>query len=192
MFPHSHRRAFLQQMAKTGLLASAGEYAFVNGLPELSAQEVQAARQLARVEADAEPLVRLIEDTPQNRLLEAAVERIRGGTSYQQLLAAVLLAGVRGIRPRPVGFKFHAVLVVNSAHLASLAAHDRDRWLPILWALDNFKRSQDTNRREGDWRMAPVDEAHLPAAAHAGQRFREATDTRHEEGADRAIAAWTR
>ena len=37
------------------------------------------------------------------------------------MLAALLLAGVRNIQPRPnVGFKFHAVLVVNSAHLASL------------------------------------------------------------------------
>jgi hypothetical protein len=34
------------------------------------------------------------------------------------VLAALLLAGVRNIQPRPVGFKFHAVLVVNSAHLA--------------------------------------------------------------------------
>jgi hypothetical protein len=32
-----------------------------------------------------------------------------------------LLAGVRNIEPRPsVGFKFHAVLVVNPVHLASL------------------------------------------------------------------------
>ena len=40
-----------------------------------------------------------------------------------------------------VGFKFHAVLVVNSAHLASQAASDRDRWLPLFWSLDNFKAS---------------------------------------------------
>ena len=41
------------------------------------------------------------------------------------MLAALLLAGVRNVQPRPsVGFKFHAVLVVNSAHLASLASAD--------------------------------------------------------------------
>src|SRR5439155_24102561 len=119
---------FLKATAGAGLLASAGDYAFLSQLPALSAQEVRAARNMARVEPDVEPLVRLIEDTPQNRLIQAAAERIRGGTSYQELLAAVMLAGVRGIQPRPVGFKFHAVLVVNSAHLASLAAHDRDRW----------------------------------------------------------------
>ena len=41
-----------------------------------------------------------------------------------------------------VGHKFHAVLVVNSAHLASLGSPDTDRWLPIFWALDYFKSSQ--------------------------------------------------
>src|ERR1043166_7515290 len=131
MFSPSHRRGFLKQTAGAGLLAGAGDYAFLQQLPALSAQEVRAARNMARVESDVEPLVRLIEDTPQNRLIEAAAERIKGGTSYQQLLAAVMLAGVRGIQPRPVGFKFHAVLVINSAHLAPLAAEDRDRWAPL-------------------------------------------------------------
>jgi len=192
MFPQTHRRAFLRQVAKAGLLASAGEYAFINSLPPLSAQEVRAARRMAEVAADIEPLVRLIEDTPQEQLIGAVAERVRGGASYQQLLGAVMLAGVRGIQPRPVGFKFHAVLVVNSAHIASLAAQDRDRWLPLFWACDNFKRSQATNAREGDWRMAPVEEGQLPAAAHAGQRFREAMDNWDTDGADRAIAAWRR
>ncbi len=192
MFTPSHRRNFLKQTAGAGLLAAAGEYAFLQQLPALSAQEVRAARNMARVESDVEPLVRLIEDTPQNRLIEAAAERVRGGTSYQELLAAVMLAGVRGIQPRPVGFKFHAVLVINSAHLASLAAHDRDRWLPLFWAIDNFKRSQAANAQQGDWRMAPVEESRLPDAAHAGQRFREAMDNWDTEAADVAIAAWAR
>lgn len=192
MVPQTNRRSFLQQAAKTGLLAAAGEYAFLNSLPALSAQEVRAARDMARVAGDIEPLVRLIEDTPQNRLMELIAERVRGGASYQELLSAVMLAGVRGIQPRPVGFKFHAVLVVNSAHQASLAAQDRDRWLPLFWACDNFKRSQQRNRAEGDWRMAPLDEARLPAAAHAGQRFREAMDNWDTEAADAAIAAWSR
>ncbi|MCI0680489.1 MAG: hypothetical protein L0Y71_00170 [Gemmataceae bacterium] len=192
MFPQANRRVFLQRAAQTGLLAAAGEYAFLNRLPALSAQEVRAARNMARVAGDIEPLVRLIEDSPQNRLMELIAERVRGGTSYQELLSAVMLAGVRGIQPRPVGFKFHAVLVVNSAHQASLAAHDRDRWLPLFWACDNFKRSQERNRQEGDWRMAPVDEARLPDAAHAGERFREAMDNWDTEGADIAVAAWAR
>ena len=75
--------------------------------------------------------------------LEEVGDRIKRGLSYRELLAALLLAGVRNVQPRPqVGFKFHAVLVVNSAHLASLASPAEDRWLPIFWALDHFKSAQ--------------------------------------------------
>jgi hypothetical protein len=192
MSASTHRRTFLKQMAEAGLLANLGGFAFLNSLPRLSAQEVRGGRNLARVEADIEPLVRLLEDTPRAQVLQTVADRIRNGTSYQELLAALMLAGVRGIQPRPVGFKFHAVLVVNSAHLASIAAHDRDRWLPLFWSVDNFKESQARNGREGNWVMSPVAEAQLPAAAHAERRFREAMDNWDEDGADVAIASWAR
>ena len=56
---------------------------------------------------------------------------------------------MKNVEPRPsVGFKFHAVLVVNSAHLASLASPAEHRWLPIFWALDYFK-SAEAQRRGG-------------------------------------------
>src|SRR5439155_19772192 len=119
-------------------------------------------------------------------------ERIRGGTSYQQLLGAGMLGGVRGIRTRPVGFQLHAVLVVNSAHLAAQAARDQDRWLPLFWAIDNFKSSQARNRQVGDWVMPPVEDAQLPGAAQAAQRFRDAMDNWDEAGDDRAVAALAR
>src|SRR5262249_28927511 len=150
------------------------------------------ARAMAQVSPDVEPLVRLIENTDRGRLLEAVAERIRGGATYQELLAAVMLAGVRGIRPRPVGFKFHAVLVVNSAHLAAQGARAQDRWLPLFWAIDNYKSSQARNRQEGDWVMPPIDEAQVPSAAQAAQRFRDAMDNWDEPGADRAIAGLAR
>ena len=109
--------------------------------------EAKDVRRIVELAPDIEPLVKLIEDTDRNKLLEVVAERINKGTSYGQLLAALLLAGVRGIQPRPVGFKFHAVLVVNSAHLAALDADDRERWLPVFWALDNFKTSQARNKK---------------------------------------------
>jgi hypothetical protein len=108
------------------------------------------------------------------------------------LLTALLLAGVRDIQPRPVGFKFHAVLVVNSAHLASLAAPDHERWLPIFWALDYFKSSQAANVREGDWHMQGVDESKLPSAIKARQAFTEAMDKWDEPAADLAVTALAR
>src|SRR2546427_147550 len=84
-------------------LGFVGDFAFLQNLPPLSAQQVQ--RALAPVPGDIEPLVRLIEDTPRNRLLEEVGGRIRSGAGYQQILSALMLAGVRGIQPRPVGFR---------------------------------------------------------------------------------------
>lgn len=186
------RRDWMTRSARVGLVAGLGDFTFLKGLPAVSADDVRPARNMVRLSPDIEPLVRLIEDTPRERLLEVAAARVRGGTSYQELLSAVMLAGVRGIQPRPVGFKFHAVLVINSAHLAAEAAIDRDRWLPLFWSLDNFKVSQERNGREGDWRMAPASESQLPIASLARQRFTEAMDNWDEEGADRAISGLAR
>jgi hypothetical protein len=192
MFSDPSRRAFLSSAAGAGVLASLGDFGFLRSLPSLSAAQVQAVPNIVRFSGDIEPLVRLLEDTPRERLLEEAAQRIRNGTSYQEILAAVLLAGVRSIRPRPVGFQFHAVLVTNSAHLASVAAQDRDRWLPLFWALDNFKTSQARHLQNTDWQMPPVNEARVPEAAHARRRFIEAMDNWDEEGADVAIAGLVR
>ena len=97
------------------------------------------------------------------------------------------------MEPRPaVGFKFHAVLVVNSAHLARLASPDSERWLPIFWALDEFKSSQAQDVREGNWTMEAVDEAKVPPAHQAREAFVRAMDSWDVEAADVAVAALAR
>ncbi len=185
------RRRFVARTLSAAAATGLGEITFLKGLPAAGAENHAAPREV-QFSADIEPLVRLIEDTPREKLMEAAAAEVRRGTSYEQLLSAVFLAGVRGIQPRPVGFKFHAVLVINSAHLASLRAPDRERWLPLFWALDNFKASQARNAVEGNWHMGPVEEAKLPPAHRARERFIEAMDDWDEEGADRAVTALAR
>jgi hypothetical protein len=142
---------------------------------------------------EIEPLVRLLEETPRDRVLESVGKRIHAETTYEELLAAVLLAGVRNVQPRPsVGFKFHAVLGVNSAHLAALNAAHGDRWLPIFWAIDSFKDSQARDVREGNWTMGPVNETAVPPAHRAEKAFTEAMDRWQEEEADAAAAGLAR
>ena len=191
MFNPLDRRRFVTRSLQAGAVAALGDFSFLNGLPSPAADD-PAQRKLASVSAEIEPLVRLIEDTPRNKILESIIAEVHKGTSYEQLLSAVFLAGVRGIQPRPVGFKFHAVLVINSAHLASLRAPDKERWLPLFWAIDNFKSSQARNKTEGDWRMASVEESKLPQPHRAKQRFLEAMDDWDEENADRAITTLAR
>ena len=193
MFQRSTRRSFLQTTAASSALVGLGDLAFLSRLRPVSAAEAQLDPNVVRLRPEIEPLVRILEDTPREKLLEEVGARIRRGTTYREILSALLLAGVRNVQPRPaVGFKFHAVLVVNSAHLASLSAPDEDRWLPIFWALDYFKSSQAQDVREGNWTMAPVDESAVPPAHKAEAAFRQAMESWDEEAVDAAVAALAR
>lgn len=185
------RRRFITTVAG-GALFGLGDLAFLSKLPAVSAAEARWDPKRVTLRPEIEPLVRFLEDTPRERLLEEVAARIRRGLNYRELLAALLLAGVRSIEPRPVGFKFHAVLVIYSAHAASLASSDADRWLPVFWALDYFKDSQARNVREGNWQLGPVDEAHVPPAHKARQAFIEAMNNWDPAAADTAVTGLAR
>src|SRR5215208_5100623 len=191
-----NRRHFLHSTTAGGaaLGLGLGDLSFLARLPAVSAAEAKLEANLVRLDPDIEPTVRLLEDTPRERLLEEVAARIKSGLSYREVLAALLLAGVRNVEPRPsVGFKFHAVLVVNSAHLASLASPDAERWLPIFWAIDNFKDAQAKNvvERKG-WRMPPVKESAVPPGHKARQALVDALDAWDPEAADAAVAGLVR
>jgi hypothetical protein len=184
------RRTFLG--LSTSAVAALGDLSFLTRLGPVRAEETKLDAKLVTLHPDIEPLVRFLEKTPRERVLEELAAKIRRGVSYREVLAALLLAGVRNIQPRPVGFKFHAVLVVNSAHLASLASPDSDRWLPILWAVDQFKSSQAADVREGDWTLGPVDEGSIPPSHKARQALINALDNWDEAAADAAIVGLVR
>jgi hypothetical protein len=186
------RRSFLRLTGAAGALAALGDFHFVGRLPAVSAAEAALDPKIVRFDPAIEPLVRLLEDTPRDRVLEEVATRVRKGLPYRDVLAALLLAGVRNIQPRPVGFKFHAVLVVNSAHLASMASPDSDRWLPILWAIDQFKSSQAADVKEGNWTMGPIDEKAVPAPDKARQAFIDAMETWDEAAVDAAAVGLAR
>jgi hypothetical protein len=84
------------------------------------------------------------------------------------------------------------VLVVNSAHLASLASPEGDRWLPIFWAIDTFKRSQEADVKEGDWTLGPVEENAVPRSDRARAAFIAAMDAWDEAAADAAVVGFVR
>src|SRR5262245_8830962 len=104
------RRRFLG-LSAAGTLGALGDLGLLGGLPPVPAQDARVDPARVRLRPEIEPLVRLLEETPQERVLEELGARIRRGLGYPDALAALLLAGVRNIQPRPVGFKFHAVLV---------------------------------------------------------------------------------
>ncbi len=188
----SNRRRFLGAATTLGATTALGELGFLQALQPVSAQEARVGPDHVRLRPEIEPLVRLLEETAREQLLERVADRIRGGVSYQELLTALMLAGVRNIQPRPVGFKFHAVLVVHSAHQAALASPDSDRWLPLFWALDQFKASHAQNAKEGNWSMPALSDSALPSGTLARERFVTAMDRWDEVGADTAVARLAR
>jgi hypothetical protein len=183
------RRAAIGMSGPIGLSLLAPRFA----LPAVSAAETLVKPSSVTFQPEIEPLVQLLENTPRDEVFTAVSQRLHLGTSYRELLAALFLAAIRNVQPRPsVGFKFHSVLVVNSTHLASLAASDATRWLPIFWGIDYFKRTQADDEREGDWTMAAVDESRLPEPANALDELNAAMDAWDIPRADAAAAVAAR
>ena len=187
----SSRRTFLAESAFGLSLLTGGT--LIGGLGRLSDQDVALPSRMVQLRPEVEGLVRFMESTPRERLLEEIGSRIRTGLSYREVLAALFLAGIRNIEPRPaVGFKFHAVLVVHSAHIASLNSPDSDRWLPILWALDEFRSSQARDVTEGNWTMPPVNESDVPTVEKVRDTFHQSMMSWNVEMADVASAGIAR
>jgi hypothetical protein len=174
------RRGFLKVSALTGLF------------PRVSLADAMLQPASIRRGAGLEPLVRLLEDSPRDRLLEDVASRVKKGLSYRELLSALFLANVRNVQPRPVGFKFHSVLAINAAHQSSLAGPDADRWLPLFWSLDNFKNSQADEKKKTGWTLPPVDESRVPPADKARQAFLDALRSWDVEGIDGPTVALAR
>src|SRR5687768_11994809 len=101
MFAPASRRAFLKSAAGAAAVASLPQLDFLGQLPRVSAQDAQPDPKTVQLSPEIEPLVRLVEDTPRGELLEAVAAKIKSGTTYREVLAALLLAGVRNIQPRP-------------------------------------------------------------------------------------------
>lgn len=180
------RRGFLN-----GLGALAGWGAVAGQFPSVTAAEAAIPAGAVQFHPAIEPLVRLLEDTPREKVLEAVVSKLRAGLAYRDLVAALFLAGIRNVQPRPVGFKFHAVLVIHSAHQASVASPESERLLPIFWAIEQFKRSQEADVREGDWTMRPPASG-LPTPEKAREAFIAAMERWDEGAADAAVTVLAR
>ncbi len=188
MTREQNRRTFLSHSAVSLSTAS-----LLPGLASVSSAAISLRNDVVQLRPEIEPLVQLIETTSRQQLMEEIGRRVKNGTSYQEILTGLFLAAIRNVQPRPtVGFKFHAVLVVHSAHLASISSPDADRWLPIFWALDEFKASQARDVQEGDWTMSPVNESAVPTAETAAAEFHSGMQAWDEAKVDTAAAGLVR
>jgi len=185
------RRRFLHSASALGLGTGLGAWELLREITP-AAEEAKVGPEMVRLRPEIEPVVRWIEETSRDKVFEKAVAELKGGLSYRALLGGLFLAGVRNIQPRPVGFKFHAVLVINSAHMLGQSAPFSERLLPLFWALDNFKSSQAKDVQEGDWALRPVDEPRVPKPHRAKDDFVKAMDAWDVDAADVAVAGLCR
>ena len=183
---------------RRGFFAASGSIASTSllstpWLPQVFADDMSLPAGSVQFAPQIEPLVQLLENSSQDQVIDKVLMKIRSGTSYRELLTALFLAGIRNVQPRPaVGFKFHSVLVVHAAHQASVAALDSQRWMPLLWGIDYFKKAQATDVTEGDWTMAAVDESKLPSGSKALSDWSNAMEQWDVEAADVAAASASR
>lgn len=184
------RRRVVCGLTSTALCSVAGTLAS----PLLIGREdAEVTPGLMKFRPEIEPLVSLIERTPRERCAEMLVEQLGQGVSYRQLMAALFLAGIRNVNPRPPGFALHCVFVIHSAHIISLEAPADSRLLPLFYALDNFKSAQERDSRQppGDYTMRPL-AGPFPAPERAGAELTAAMEAWDPERAERAAVSLVR
>jgi len=184
------RRSLVHGLTSVALCRAAGALAS----PLLIGRdEAEVTPGLMRFRPEIEPLVALFERTPRDKCAEMLVDQLRQGVSYRQLMAALFLAGIRNVNPRPPGFALHCVFVIHSAHIISLEAPADSRLLPLFYALDNFKASQerDAAQPSGDYTMRPI-AGSLPPSHRAKGEFTAAMEAWDPERAERAIVSLAR
>ena len=147
----------------------------------------------ARTLPEVGGLHRLLEDTPRERVAAELAALIRDGLDHRRTLTALAVATSRRVQPFPhVGFKYHTVLALQSVHLTALNLPDKERWLPVFWALDYFKRAQEDERRQSGWRMGPRPEPVAGTAQAARKSLIDALDRWDPEAVDPAIVDFAR
>src|SRR5688500_18409019 len=84
-----NRREFLTATASTAALAGL--------FPRVALGQMRLPPGSVRWGTGLEPLVKVIEDTPREKLLEEIASRVRKGLAYNELLAALFVAAVRNV-----------------------------------------------------------------------------------------------
>ena len=121
------------------ILGSVDRRGFLRATGSAAAVSLSGRLGLARTRPELGALHRLVEETPHERVAAELAGLIRDGLDHRRTLTALAIATSRRVQPFPhVGFKYHTVLALQSVHLTALNLPDKERWLPVFWALDYF------------------------------------------------------
>jgi hypothetical protein len=176
------------------LFADVGRGMFLSGLGTALAGDLGLCPAWAAEEpgsltfGDLDPLVAFVRDTPADKLLPLAVEKLRSGTDLKQLVAAAALANARAFGGEDyVGF--HTLMALPPAF--HMAAEERDparRPLPVLKVLvRNATRLQEFGPTKET--LKPVKPGTPDKSRPGGEQLRDAVRARDLAAAEQAFAA---
>src|SRR5882724_2113771 len=173
------RRTFLKTTAKTtAMIGLGGVSALAQPTPApIAAGSVEL--ELIPVHEDIEPLVRLIQESPRERVVGVMTEQVRRGLSYRRFLAATFLAAVRYFQSGS-----HSIFVAHAVNQVGLNIAREDQFLPLFYYL-GVVRSQ--YREKPDLRRIP--DGKLPAPGLADAVFQSAMRNGEGDVATAAILA---
>lgn len=189
MFPQSTRRRFLQTAGIGATALGLGDLSAFLHLNPAQAAETKSRSWQVRYGAAIEPLVRLIEETPQEKCVEVVVEELRRGLSYRDFMAALLLAGLRN--GGDLGY-YHCIYMIHAANQLTLDAPVGERLLAMFGVMDHFKYWQ--NRRAGEsnhFGMQRFPEK-IPGADKALPQFHAAMSSGDPDAAEAAVVSLAR
>lgn len=179
---------------RRGFLADVGRGALVATLGSGVATDLGLAKGLVDEGEDrlsfgaSESLVALMQDTSADRLIPALVERLRGGTSLRDLVAAAAYANARTFGGEDyVGY--HTMMALAPAfHMARELPEDRQA-LPVLKVLyRNTNRIQEFGGREKEV-LRPVEPlCCLPDGRNGGEALRDAVRAKDMSEAEATFA----
>jgi hypothetical protein len=182
MSAHSRRR-FLSDVGNGMLVAGIG-----SGL----AAELGISTAFADGDTDAltfgslEPLVDLMQQTPVEKLQPALVQKIKGGTSLQTLIAAGALANARSFAGQDyVGF--HTMMALMPAWRIANELPQRDQPLPVLKVL--YRNTARIHEAGGGERLQRVEPEKLANTRHGGKQLMTAMCSGDMAAAEQTFAA---
>src|SRR5215468_4376379 len=173
----SRRREFLADVGRGMLIASVGPALALDLelVPALADEPTQPLSFGAM-----EPLVALIEETPDDRILPALVDRLRKGTTLRELVAAGALASAR-TQANGEYNGMHAFLALAPCYAMALQSPEGRQALPVLKVVARNAGCIHDPRNRDRARLQSVAPATLPQGRSGGELLRAATGPKEAE-----------
>ena len=131
-------------------------------------------------------LVKLLETTDRDRVLERVADEIRRGLDREQLLAALFAAATRNVLTSQMfGKEQHILLSIYPAQRAG----QHLGWRPALWAVDYFKWAQKEAASHHARPMAELPASQVPPVGRAAAELERAMNGFEGDRAEAAIVS---